>query len=274
MRAKTLYLSDLDGTLLGSNQRVSEYTAKIVNSFVEGGGCFSYATARSAVTASEVTKGLNTEFPVICYNGAFIFGNKSKEILLEHYFDRAEVDFIADTLAQHNVVPMVFAFIDGVERFSFIERDVSEGMRRFLDSRQNDPRRREVHSADKLYDGKVFLVNRIDNEGRLAPINEVFKGDKRIHCIYQKEIYFDAQWCELLPAKATKATAALELKKMLGCDRLVVFGDAENDISLFSVADESYAMANAIPVLKEMATGVIDGNDDDGVARWLEKNVM
>ena len=56
---KTLYLSDLDGTLLRSNERLSDYTIKTINQFVEKGGLFSYATARSLVTASTVTKGLN-----------------------------------------------------------------------------------------------------------------------------------------------------------------------------------------------------------------------
>ena len=61
---------------------------------------------------------------------------------------------------------------------------------------------------------------------------------------------------------------------MLGCDRLVVFGDGRNDLSLFSVADECYAMSNAVPELKEIATAVIGSNDEDGVAKWLEENVL
>ena len=44
---KTLYVSDLDGTLLRSDQRTSEYTNRTVNALVADGMCFSYATARS-----------------------------------------------------------------------------------------------------------------------------------------------------------------------------------------------------------------------------------
>ena len=40
---KTLFLSDLDGTLIRSNEQISEYTANIINRFVKAGGCFSYA---------------------------------------------------------------------------------------------------------------------------------------------------------------------------------------------------------------------------------------
>ena len=66
------------------------------------------------------------------------------------------------------------------------------------------------------------------------------------------------------------ASAALWLKSSLGCGRLVVFGDGENDVDLFEAADEAYAVANAADVLKAVATGVIGANDEDGVARWLD----
>ena len=67
-------------------------------------------------------------------------------------------------------------------------------------------------------------------------------------------------------------TAARRLKEMLGCNKLVCFGDAVNDLPMFELADERYAVANAAPELKAIATDVIDGNDEDAVAGWLEKN--
>ena len=53
--SKTLYLTDLDGTLLRSDETVSVYTRNVINRFVENGGLFSYATARAFYTASKVT---------------------------------------------------------------------------------------------------------------------------------------------------------------------------------------------------------------------------
>ena len=271
---KTLYLSDLDGTLIRSNERISEYTVTTVNRFVMNGGCFSYATARSMVTASKVTAGLNTEFPVICYNGAFIIENNTKKLLLTNYFTREEANAIRRILTEKKFSPIVYAYINGEERFSFIDHNVSAGMRFFLDSRLDDVRRREVRNDDDLYCGEIFCFSCIGDEAQLAPVYGIFRNDSRINCIYQKDIYSDAHWCELLPKEATKANAAIRLKTMLDCDRMVVFGDGRNDLSLFSVADESYAMANAVPELKEIATAVIDSNDNDGVAGWLENNVL
>ena len=62
------------------------------------------------------------------------------------------------------------------------------------------------------------------------------------------------------------------MKEMLGCDRIVCFGDHLNDLPLFAIADERYAVENAEEALKKIATDIIGGNDEDGVARWLEEH--
>ena len=76
-----------------------------------------------------------------------------------------------------------------------------------------------------------------------------------------------------MPAKATKANAILKLKEMLGFEKVVCFGDAINDIPMFEIADEAYAVENAVNELKSVATGVIPSNEEDGVARWLQENI-
>ncbi len=271
---KTLYLSDLDGTLLRSNERVSEYTANTVNRFVKAGGFFSYATARSIVTASKVTDGLNAEFPVICCNGAFIVRSTTCEVLLANYFTADEVEFAAEILTAHHIYPIINAYIGGVERLTYITQNVSSAMRSYLDNRVGDPRRREVESVDELYAGDIFRFTCMEEEDALRPIGTIFGSDNRFSCICQKEVYSGTCWCDILPAKATKANAALKLKAMLGCDKLVAFGDGRNDMSLFSVADEKYAVSNAVPELKEIATAVIDSNDHNGVAKWMERHAF
>lgn len=60
-----------------------------------------------------------------------------------------------------------------------------------------------------------------------------------------------------MPKEATKARAIEKLKALWGCDRVVSFGDAINDLPMFRVSDECYAVANAVPECKQAATGVI-----------------
>lgn len=182
-----LYISDLDGTLLRSNQMTSAYTNQVINRMTERGILFSYATARSIHTARIVTEGLNAKIPLILYNGVFIMDNQSGEIINANYFDDGVYSLLEDLFSQ-NIYPTVYSMLDGKERFSNIPEKSSEGTLEFIASR-NDSRKRMVSTENEL-------------------------------------------------------------------------------------ADEAYAVENAAPELKAAATAVIGGNNQDGVAKWLEQNCL
>lgn len=105
---KTLYVSDLDGTLLRSNETTSEYTNSVINNLTDRGMIFSYATARSLITAKKVTSGLRAEIPLIVYNGAFIVDNLTGEVLAANYFDES-VGSVLDDLFGNQIFPIVYA---------------------------------------------------------------------------------------------------------------------------------------------------------------------
>ena len=90
-----------------------------------------------------------------------------------------------------------------------------------------------------------------------------------IHCILHHDIYSGNQWLEIMPRTSSKSNAIQQLKALLGCEKLVVFGDGKNDIEMFRLADECFAVENAVDELKQIATGIIEGNNADGVAKWL-----
>jgi Cof subfamily protein (haloacid dehalogenase superfamily) len=269
---KTLYLSDLDGTLLRPNACLSEYTIDTINRFVENGGLFSFVTARSIVSALKVTNGLNLDLPVICANGAFIFSNKTNEILWSNFFDSDEVDVIKRALCDLGVYPVVYAYIDGTEYMTYFDHLFTPAMGRFLNTIMEDPNVRIVKDISELYSGNIFHIVCMDDHVSYDPVKSTLGTDDRFNCFCQEEVDSGDFWFNILPAKATKANAALQLKTMFGIDKIVVFGDQKNDFSLFSIADECYAMANALPELKEVATAVIDSNNDDGLAKWIEAN--
>lgn len=68
----TLYVTDLDGTLLTPEESLSPFTVRVINRLVEQGVSFTYATARSLHSSSKVTQGLTKRLPVTIYNGAFV----------------------------------------------------------------------------------------------------------------------------------------------------------------------------------------------------------
>lgn len=266
---KTLYVSDLDGTLLRSDQRTSEYTNDTINELVDNGMIFSYATARSLITAKKVTAGINAKIPLIVYNGAFVIDNVTEEILIANYFDES-IRPLLDELFSKKIFPIVYAYIDGVERFSFVPELCTDGMKRFLDSRKGDIRTNSVSEADDLRKGDIFYITCIDEEEKLKPLYDKYRD--RFHCVFQKDIYTNDQWLEIMPATASKSNAIRELKALLECEKVISFGDGKNDIDMFKISDECYAVQNADEELKQYATGVIPPNDEDGVAHWLEKN--
>lgn len=268
---KTLYVSDLDGTLLRSDETISPFTAETINRLVDQGMLFSYATARSYLTASMVTRGIDAKIPLIVYNGAFVVDNATGEILISNFFD-SSVDALLDDLIAHDVYPIVYSLQDGQERFSYIREKQTRGMIIFNQSRAGDPRENQkpLDKVRELYLGQKFIITCIDEPEKLEPIYLKYKGI--YHCIFHRDIYSGEQWLEILPKGTSKSNSIRQLKKLLQCDRIVAFGDGKNDMDMFLLADESYAMENAVPELKAIATHVIGSNNEDGVAHWLIKN--
>ncbi|MCR5601840.1 MAG: HAD family hydrolase [Ruminococcus sp.] len=267
---KTLYLSDLDGTLLNSEQKTTDYTNKVINDLVGSGMKFSYATARSWNTARKVTDGISVSIPAIVYNGAFVIDTLSGERLISNYFGK-DVHDVIDDMTEKEIFPTVYSVREAEEKFTFITDKITAGMADFVESRKGDSRTNPASDVSDLHKGEIFYLTCIDEYEKLLPFYEKYKDT--YHCVFQRDIYSNEQWLEIMPFKASKSRAALQLKEFLKCDRLVVFGDALNDKDLFECADEAYAVANAAPELKDIASAVIESNNDNGVAKWLQRRM-
>lgn len=268
----TLYVTDLDGTLLNSNDRISQYSIETINGLVAKGMQFTYATARSLVSASVVAEGLSTTIPVIAYNGVLIIHPDTGEVINSLSFTEEETNDAIGILREHGGNPLVYAYVDGVERVSYLMGRENDGIRRYLDVRKGDRRFRPVQEEESLYQGDIFYFTCIADREELLLLYEIFVRDDRFRTTLQQELYRPEYFLEIMPQKASKAEAIKRLKEIWHCDKVVSFGDAVNDISMFEVSDECYAVANAVPELKMRATGVIASNDEDGVAKWLEQN--
>ena len=175
----TLYVSDLDGTLLRNNEITSEYTNGVINSLTDKGMIFSYATARSLITAKKVTKGLTAKIPLIVYNGAFVIDNISEKILIENYFDNA-VDSLLEDLFDNEVYPIVYAYINDEEKFSFVPELCTKGMDSFISSRSGDSRTNAVKTVNDLKLGNIFYITCIDEPQKLESLYEKYKNNVTI----------------------------------------------------------------------------------------------
>ena len=271
---KTLYVSDLDGTLLNRQSKISERSLAVLNSLIDRGLPFTYATARSLQSARVVTAGLRVNLPVVVYNGTFLMDPVSGAIKNACTFTDQERSDAMERFQSSGVTPLVYTVWKGRDRvlwYRGAEKDPR--IKKYLDSRKGDPRLIPADAPEAAYRGEIFYYTCIGSHGALADLAQVFQQDARYTCLFQREIYTDDEyWLEVMPKHATKAEGIHRLKELCGYDRIVSFGDALNDIPMFRGSDEAYSVENAVPALKAAASGIIGSNEEDGVANWLLEN--
>lgn len=269
---KTLYVTDLDGTLMRNDKTLSDRTIRTINSLIDQGMLITYATARSFHSAWEITRDIHFSIPVITRNGTVLADQiQKKEIDISRFGD-SDVNQLRQMLSGI-LEPMGFvtAYFDGHMTKSYRQGELGIGLQKYVDDHSSDKRMRPVTGDIDLFAGIVTYVTLIAEKEELQPIYEKVRNAGNWECVFQKDTYGEEYWLEICPCGATKAKAVLRCKERLGCDRVVVFGDSVNDLSMFAVADEAYAVANGIDEVKEKATRIIDSNEEDGVAKFLMK---
>ena len=269
MEQKTLYVSDLDGTLMRKDETISAETVRIINELVGKGLAFTYATARSIESARTITGGLRLSLPVVTRNGAVLADNATGRHLEKALFGEKEIALLKELLPEIPELGFVSCFIGEEMIKTYLPGKHTAGMEKYLKKNENDKRLRPAADFDALFCGDPGYVTLIDDRERIAPIYERVRRYDCWECLFQKDTYWDEYWLEICPKGCTKAKAILKLKQELGFRKLVVFGDSVNDLSMFRIADEAYAVACAIPELKNAATAVIGSNEEDAVAQFL-----
>ncbi len=273
MKTKTLYVSDLDGTLLLPEECLSPFTAETVRKLCGEGMLFSYATARSLSTAKKVTGALGAlHLPVIVNNGGAIVDAANGKILEAVYFTEEETAFVKKVLDEEGLTPIVYTRPGDMaesECVSYVNENLSHAKAFYLNSRKNDERLQTV-AREQLYAGRIFYVATMEDSREVCEkAYERIIADGRFASYLYKDVYSEGWYFEVGPARTTKANAIRRLKELYGCDRVVAFGDGKNDLPMFRMADESYAVENADESLKNAATAVIAANTEDGVAKKL-----
>ena len=80
-------------------------------------------------------------------------------------------------------------------------------------------------------------------------------------------------YCDITSSKVSKGNAVKKICEYLKLekDEIIVIGDGENDLSMFEETPNSVAMRNGIQIVKQKAKEITLSNDEDGVAKVLEK---
>lgn len=273
---KTLYISDLDGTLLNGEAVLSEYTIEAMNTLLKQGIHFSIATARSAATVTRILEPLDLKVPVVLMNGVLIYDISLKQYLKIHYITQTAFTKVTEILKKCNLTGFLYEICNNTMN-TYYERLDSDSMRDFYEERVNKYKKSfiQVPYFSKVDSKHVIYFSLLDTKKHLDTAYQMLQGVPDIATAYYKDIYCkeDTWYLEIFSIKATKYNAVKYLRSQYQYDRIIGFGDNLNDLPLFKACDESCAVANAKEEVKALATHIIGSNQMDGVAHWLTKNV-
>ena len=268
---KTLYITDLDGTLLTNNAGLKHRTAELLNRLMSNGVLFTYATARRFASAGPIMEKAEITLPVILMNGVAIADGRTGETIRMNGFEQSQLKEAKQIIEQHKETPMVYAVVDGKHRVSYLSHDTTRsGI--YINDRKGDPAMRPCETYEELFQGEIYYFTIISPVIPLDILNTVFSPEKGFNTNAQSDTYHNHElWYEVFSVNASKRGAALQVKEMLGADELVCFGDNLNDISMFKAADRCYSVSNAVPELKAIATATIGSNENIAVPVFIEQ---
>ena len=268
---KTLFLSDLDGTLLNSNAEITPRTAEIIHQLTRNGVFFTVATARTYATVMEMFKNIHLPCPLVLMNGVTIYDPKNRNIIKSHSIPTDLGERILEEFRKRDVEPMLY-FQNGETLDIYYTHLTNEHQEIYVSQRTDCKGKRfiQTEAPVDIKDKNLVYIVSLDYYDRIKGIYDAVSEFEDAHCMFYKDNYVpELYFLEIITKKVSKASGALEVKKLTGADKIVAFGDNLNDIPLFEIADECYAVSNAEEKLKEIATGIIKSNNEDAVAEFL-----
>lgn len=276
---KTLYVSDLDGTLLGTDSRVSERSAEIITELTKQGALITVATARTPATVEPLLRGVEIVPPAIVMTGASLWDHAACSYRDTQFIDAETAEAIMRLSMAHGVQPFVYTLADAGHLGVYKNGELSEHDRRFVDERRHLPLKHFYLNPDEseppygLKDIILFFAM-----GELERINSLAEELRlRVSCSVSNYVDIfgkDVGILEVFAPGISKAEAVRGVARECGAERIVAFGDNLNDLSMLGVADVAVAVENALPEVKQAADRVIGPNGADSVARFIWDDFM
>ncbi|MBN1865816.1 HAD family hydrolase [Candidatus Sumerlaeota bacterium] len=273
----TLYVSDLDGTLLRNDGSLSDFARETLNSLIEEGLLFAVASARSIVTIREVLAGLLLRLPIIEGNGAALSDQKTGAHQVVNPIDSDLLEDLYAEFVDRGCEPLVATF-DGQADRCYYDGGGNEGMKAYIRNRTEarDPRLRRVADVREAFRDQVMTFTLIERHAILAPVVEwletAHRDAVRVH-FFEDTYMPEWSWAMVHDRRASKDQAIRTIQEICGVgpEETVVFGDNDNDIAMFRAAGRAIAVSNATDRLKAEATQIVGSNEKDSVVRFIER---
>ena len=260
---------DMDGTLLREDKSVSERTKNAIKLAKEKGVYVVIATGRPIDGVSRYLEELDMlgeNDYVLSYNGGLVLKTKSREVVSKTVLTGADLHYLHNLSKELGVNIHAFSEVHGLmtpknSKYTEVEANIN-GIRISINDYSDIE---DDHSIIKvmMIDEPEVLQKAIDNLPK-----EVYEK----YTVVRSAPFF----LEFLNKKVNKGTGVELLAKHLDIkqEEIMTFGDAGNDLDMIVYAGMGVAMANAFDEVKEAANYITDSNENDGVAKAIEKFVL
>ena len=260
---------DMDGTLLKKDKTISERTKNAIVSAREKGVTVVLATGRPIDGVSRYLEELNMYTDkdyVLTYNGALIQKTKSKESVAKIGLKGEDFHYLNNLSDKLGVHIHAFSEEKGLitpknSKYTEVEADI------------NNIEIHEIDMDDISNDEVMIKIMMIDEPEILSEaIDKLPKEVYDKYTVVRSAPFF----LEFLNKSVNKGVGVEMLAKHLGVkkEEVMTFGDAGNDLHMIEYAGLGIAMGNAFEEVKEAANYITDTNDNDGVAKAIEKFIL
>lgn len=270
---KKLFVSDLDGTLLDPDGKITDFTVETVNSLISRGLSFTFATARSIYSAKPITEKININVPCILMNGVSVYDLKAGRYIRNEFIPKEVSKEIINSFDSHNIRCFMYKINKDILSAYFTELTPSV-MKSFAEERKNKYGKPFIQCESFEADSNIVYFTVTDSYERLLPLERDVSGiDGADHAFY-RDTYTGKWYLEVFSSMASKANGVKFLREEYGFDTVTSFGDNLNDLPMFEVSDYSVAVGNAAPEVKKAADFTAEPNSCDGAVKWLKDNFL
>ena len=294
-KTKTLFISDLDGTLLNPQAELSYYSLQALNGMIADGLNFSIATARTPASAGVILSELTPSMPVVLMNGSLIYDRAQKKYIRVSYIEPETASKAAAAISNLKMNPFFYE-LKG-EKFSVWNGPLdTDYARAFMMQRKKKYYKNFIqfeNISDVPTDAVIYITMIDELERVLAARAELQKIDG-LGMVMYRDVYPTFSYEDLdngaPPAKdraaignlwfleayrsgVSKKSAAIYIKESFGFEKLIGFGDNVNDLPMFEACDYRLAVENAFPEVLAASDETIGSSDTDGVVKWIAREL-
>jgi Cof subfamily protein (haloacid dehalogenase superfamily) len=268
MTLPRLIASDVDGTLLDDDEKVTPRTRAAVVAAVQQGARFVLATGRPPRWVHPVVDALGFAPMTVCANGAVIYDPGADRIVSARTLSADVLGELAEIATR--VIPGAGLAVERVGRSAHDAATPQFVSSPGYEHAWLNPDNTEVSVDDLLSEPAIKLLIR-----KAGASSDEMAAALTNHIGSQGDITYSTSngLIEIVPLGISKATGVDELARPLNitAEEVVTFGDMPNDIPMLRWAGLGVAVSNAHPDAMAAADEITASNNDDGVARVLER---